>query len=171
MPRPNLFFSTDIAQALEEAELIFISVNSRPTKRFGKTAGPRRRYQVRGERRPMIAEISAGDKIVVEEEHGVRCAQPQSNHEHTARQSQARRLLPDTLESGISGRGHGDRRPAERRPSPHRRRGVARGPGRHRGALQGLRALDTAQKTSSPPIRGSSELSNWYGYPCCITII
>src|SRR5713226_10763202 len=34
----NLFFSTDIAAAIDEAEVIFVSVNT-PTKTFGEGAG------------------------------------------------------------------------------------------------------------------------------------
>ncbi|XP_014220926.1 UDP-glucose 6-dehydrogenase isoform X1 [Trichogramma pretiosum] len=61
----NLFFSTDIAQAIEEAELIFISVNT-PTKRFGNGKGRAADLKYVESAARMIADISAGDKIVVE---------------------------------------------------------------------------------------------------------
>ncbi|XP_014220016.1 UDP-glucose 6-dehydrogenase [Copidosoma floridanum] len=61
----NLFFSTDIAQAIEEAELIFISVNT-PTKTFGNGKGRAADLKHVESAARMIAEIAAGDKIVVE---------------------------------------------------------------------------------------------------------
>ncbi|KAJ8673076.1 hypothetical protein QAD02_004337 [Eretmocerus hayati] len=61
----NLFFSTDIAQAIEEAELIFISVNT-PTKTFGNGKGRAADLKYVETAARMIADIAAGDKIVVE---------------------------------------------------------------------------------------------------------
>ncbi|XP_006007621.1 UDP-glucose 6-dehydrogenase [Latimeria chalumnae] len=61
----NLFFSTDIDQAIREADLIFISVNT-PTKTFGigKGRAADLKYIEACARR--IAEVSSGCKIVVE---------------------------------------------------------------------------------------------------------
>ncbi|XP_046388450.1 UDP-glucose 6-dehydrogenase [Ischnura elegans] len=61
----NLFFSTDIGTAIKEADLIFISVNT-PTKTFGMGKGRAADLKyVEGAAR-MIADVAAGDKIVVE---------------------------------------------------------------------------------------------------------
>lgn len=61
----NLFFSTDVAKAVDEAELIFISVNT-PTKVCGNGKGraPDLKYVESCAR--LIAEASRSDKIVVE---------------------------------------------------------------------------------------------------------
>ncbi|XP_071793925.1 UDP-glucose 6-dehydrogenase-like [Asterias amurensis] len=61
----NLFFSTDIDTAIQEADLIFISVNT-PTKTFGlgKGRAPDLKYIENASRR--IAKIADTDKIVVE---------------------------------------------------------------------------------------------------------
>ncbi|CAI8348787.1 MAG: UDP-glucose 6-dehydrogenase [Opitutia bacterium UBA7350] len=61
----NLFFSTDVDQAIREAEMIFMSVNT-PTKTYGVGAGRAAdlRYIEKCARK--IAEVSEGDKIVVE---------------------------------------------------------------------------------------------------------
>ena len=61
----NLFFSTDVDSAIREAEMIFISVNT-PTKTYGVGAGRAAdlRYIEKCARK--IAEVSEGDKIVVE---------------------------------------------------------------------------------------------------------
>jgi len=62
----NLFFSTNIKEAIEEADLIFISVNT-PTKNFGTGNGkaPNLKFVERAARD--IAEtVMAGNKIVVE---------------------------------------------------------------------------------------------------------
>ena len=61
----NLFFSTDIDQAIREADMIFISVNT-PTKTFGVGAGKAAdlQYVERCARR--IASVAESDKIVVE---------------------------------------------------------------------------------------------------------
>ncbi|TKR95578.1 hypothetical protein L596_009725 [Steinernema carpocapsae] len=61
----NLFFSSDIAGAIRNAELIFISVNT-PTKTYGKGKGmaPDLKYVESVSR--SIAEYAAGPKIVVE---------------------------------------------------------------------------------------------------------
>lgn len=61
----NLFFSTDIATSIKEADLIFISVNT-PTKTFGNGKGRAADLKyVEGAAR-MIADIATGNKIVVE---------------------------------------------------------------------------------------------------------
>ena len=59
----NLFFSTDIETAIQEADLIFISVNT-PTKTFGNGRAADLKYVESAAR--MIAEIATGNKIVVE---------------------------------------------------------------------------------------------------------
>lgn len=61
----NLFFSTDIDNSIREADMIFMSVNT-PTKTYGAGAGRAAdlRYIEKCARK--IAEVSEGDKIVVE---------------------------------------------------------------------------------------------------------
>ncbi|MDQ8195080.1 UDP-glucose 6-dehydrogenase [Coraliomargarita sp. SDUM461004] len=61
----NLFFSTDIDQAIRDAEMIFLSVNT-PTKTYGVGAGRAAdlRYIEKCARK--IAEVAENDKIVVE---------------------------------------------------------------------------------------------------------
>jgi UDPglucose 6-dehydrogenase len=61
----NLFFSTDVDQAIREAEVIFLSVNT-PTKTYGVGAGRAAdlRYIEKCARK--IAEVAEDDKIVVE---------------------------------------------------------------------------------------------------------
>lgn len=61
----NLFFSTDVEKAIQEAELIFISVNT-PTKVSGNGKGRAADLtHVEGCAR-LIADISKSSKIVVE---------------------------------------------------------------------------------------------------------
>ena len=61
----NLFFSTDVDQAIRDAEMIFVSVNT-PTKTYGRGAGKAAdlKYVELCARR--IAQVANGDKIVVE---------------------------------------------------------------------------------------------------------
>lgn len=61
----TLFFSTDVDKAIREADMIFMSVNT-PTKTYGAGAGRAAdlRYIEKCARK--IAEVSEGDKIVVE---------------------------------------------------------------------------------------------------------
>lgn len=61
----NLFFSTDVESAIQEADLIFISVNT-PTKTFGvgKGRAPDLKYVESAARK--IAEVASAPKIVVE---------------------------------------------------------------------------------------------------------
>lgn len=61
----NLFFSTDVDTGIREADMVFISVNT-PTKTYGVGAGRAAdlRYIEKCARK--IAEVSEGDKIVVE---------------------------------------------------------------------------------------------------------
>lgn len=61
----NLFFSTDIETAIQEADLIFISVNT-PTKTFGNGKGRAADLKYVESAARMIAEIATGNKIVVE---------------------------------------------------------------------------------------------------------
>lgn len=61
----NLFFSTNIDEAIQEADLIFISVNT-PTKTYGLGRGraPDLKYIESAARN--IANVASGDKIIVE---------------------------------------------------------------------------------------------------------
>jgi UDPglucose 6-dehydrogenase len=61
----NLFFSTDIDKAIDEAEIIFVSVNT-PTKTYGLGAGEAADLQYWEKTARKIAEISSSPKIVVE---------------------------------------------------------------------------------------------------------
>ncbi|MDI6775533.1 MAG: nucleotide sugar dehydrogenase [Verrucomicrobiota bacterium] len=61
----NLFFSTDIARGIEEADMIFVSVNT-PTKTFGEGAGRAADLQyVESTARQILAHAKS-DRIVVE---------------------------------------------------------------------------------------------------------
>lgn len=61
----NLFFSTDIEKAINEAEMIFISVNT-PTKTYGKGKGMAADLKYIELCARQIAKVSKQDKIVVE---------------------------------------------------------------------------------------------------------
>ena len=61
----NLSFSTDVADAIRDAEMIFISVNT-PTKTFGVGAGRAANLEFIEKCARQIAEVSEGHKIVVE---------------------------------------------------------------------------------------------------------
>jgi len=61
----NLFFSTDIAGGIREADIIFVSVNT-PTKTFGQGAGKAADLQYWEKTAREILEHSTADKIVVE---------------------------------------------------------------------------------------------------------
>jgi UDPglucose 6-dehydrogenase len=61
----NLFFSTDIAAAIDRAEVIFVSVNT-PTKTFGEGAGKAPDLQYWEKTARTIVDASRGNKIVVE---------------------------------------------------------------------------------------------------------
>ena len=61
----NLFYSTDIDRAIDEAEMIFISVNT-PTKTYGKGKGMAADLKYVELCARQIAEVSKNDKIVVE---------------------------------------------------------------------------------------------------------
>lgn len=61
----NLFFSTDIAAAIRECDIIFVGVNT-PTKTFGKGAGYASNLQYWEAAARTISEVANGDKIVVE---------------------------------------------------------------------------------------------------------
>ena len=61
----NLFFSTDINKAIDESEMIFISVNT-PTKTYGKGKGMAADLKYVELCARNIAEVSTTDKIVVE---------------------------------------------------------------------------------------------------------
>ena len=61
----NLFFSTDVDTAIREADIIFISVNT-PTKTYGVGSGRAADLRFIEKCARKIAEVSEGDKIVVE---------------------------------------------------------------------------------------------------------
>lgn len=61
----NLFFSTDVDKAIEEADMIFISVNT-PTKTYGKGKGQAADLKFIELCARQIAAIAKSDKIVVE---------------------------------------------------------------------------------------------------------
>ena len=61
----NLFFSTDIDKAIEEANIIFIAVNT-PTKTYGKGKGMAADLTYVEQCARRIAEVATTDKIVVE---------------------------------------------------------------------------------------------------------
>ena len=61
----NLFFSTDIDKAIEESEMIFMSVNT-PTKTYGLGKGRAADLKFIELSARKIAEVSKSDKIVVE---------------------------------------------------------------------------------------------------------
>jgi len=61
----NLFFTTDVAAAIDEAEIIFVSVNT-PTKTFGEGAGRASDLQYWEKTARQIRACSRADKIVVE---------------------------------------------------------------------------------------------------------
>lgn len=61
----NLFFSTDVDKAIEEAEMIFISVNT-PTKTYGKGKGMAADLKYIELCARQIARVAKSDKIVVE---------------------------------------------------------------------------------------------------------
>lgn len=63
--RQNLFFSTDVAGAIEKADIIFISVNT-PTKTVGVGAGRASDVTYVEAAARQIAEVATSDKIVVE---------------------------------------------------------------------------------------------------------
>ncbi len=61
----NLFFSTDVNQAIEEADIIFISVNT-PTKTYGSGKGMAADLKYIELCARQIAEVAKSDKIIVE---------------------------------------------------------------------------------------------------------
>lgn len=63
--RANLFFTTGIEEAIREADIIFISVNT-PIKRYGLGAGRASDLAFVESASRMIAEESTTDKIIVE---------------------------------------------------------------------------------------------------------
>jgi len=61
----NLFFSTEVNKAIEEADMIFISVNT-PTKTYGKGKGQAADLKYVELCARQIAEVAKNDKIIVE---------------------------------------------------------------------------------------------------------
>ena len=61
----NLFFSTEIDKAIEDADIIFIAVNT-PTKTYGKGKGMAADLTYVEQCARRIANVATGDKIVVE---------------------------------------------------------------------------------------------------------
>lgn len=64
----NLFFSTDVDKAIDEAEMIFMSVNT-PTKTYGKGKGMAADLKFVELSARQIARVSTSNKIVVENQH------------------------------------------------------------------------------------------------------
>lgn len=62
---PNLHFSTDVSKAIDEADLIFIAVNT-PTKTAGHGAGSASDLAYVESAARKIAEVATSDKIIVE---------------------------------------------------------------------------------------------------------
>jgi UDPglucose 6-dehydrogenase len=61
----NLFFSTDVAQGIKDADVIFVSVNT-PTKTYGQGAGKASNLEFIEKTARAILEHAESDKIVVE---------------------------------------------------------------------------------------------------------
>ncbi len=61
----NLFFSTNVDQAIEEADIIFVSVNT-PTKNYGIGAGKASDLQFLEATARTIVKAATSDKIIVE---------------------------------------------------------------------------------------------------------
>src|SRR5690606_36678403 len=61
----NLFFSTNVEKAIDEAEMIFISVNT-PTKTYGKGKGMAADLKFVELSARQIASVAKNDKIVIE---------------------------------------------------------------------------------------------------------
>src|SRR5690554_3205479 len=61
----NLFFSTEVEKAIDEAEMIFISVNT-PTKTYGKGKGMAADLKYIELSARQIARVATSDKIVIE---------------------------------------------------------------------------------------------------------
>ncbi len=61
----NLFFSTNIAESIDEAEVIFVSVNT-PTKTFGEGSGKAADLQYWEKTARDIIKASTSDKIIIE---------------------------------------------------------------------------------------------------------
>ena len=80
----NLFFSTEVEKAIDEADMIFISVNT-PTKTYGKGKGQAADLKYIELSARTIAKVATSDKIVVEKSTlPVRTAQALKNIlEHT----------------------------------------------------------------------------------------
>jgi UDPglucose 6-dehydrogenase len=79
----NLFYSTDVAKGIKEADIIFVSVNT-PTKTFGTGAGRAADLQYLEKTARSIIEYADSDKIVVEKSTlPVRTAQAMSRILHS----------------------------------------------------------------------------------------
>jgi UDPglucose 6-dehydrogenase len=61
----NLFFSTDVAQGIKDADLIFVSVNT-PTKTYGRGAGKASNLEFIEKTARSIVEHADSDKIIIE---------------------------------------------------------------------------------------------------------
>ncbi len=61
----NLFFSTDVERGIEEADIIFVAVNT-PTKTFGEGMGRAADLQFMEKTARKIREVAKSDKIVIE---------------------------------------------------------------------------------------------------------
>ena len=76
----NLFFSTEIDKAIEEADIIFIAVNT-PTKTYGKGKGMAADLTYVEQCARRIANVATSDKIVVEKKHPS-CSNVRSDSNH-----------------------------------------------------------------------------------------
>jgi UDPglucose 6-dehydrogenase len=83
----NLFFSTEIDRCIDEADIIFVAVNT-PTKTFGEGAGKAVDLQFIEQTARRIKENSKSDKIVVEKSTiPVRAAETMANILHSGNNS------------------------------------------------------------------------------------
>jgi UDPglucose 6-dehydrogenase len=98
----NLFFSTDIDRCIDEADIIFVSVNT-PTKMFGEGAGKAVDLQFIEQTARRIKENSKSNKIVVEKSTlPVRAAEALATILHSGNNSVAFEILsnPEFMAEG-----------------------------------------------------------------------
>ncbi|MDZ7775657.1 MAG: hypothetical protein U5L09_08705 [Bacteroidales bacterium] len=142
----NLFFSTDIDKAIDEAEMIFMSVNT-PTKTYGRGKGQAADLKYIELSARHIARVAKDDKIIVEKSTlPVRTAQAiESILDNVGGEVKFR----DPLQPRVSGRRDGHQRPAQCRQGAHRRRPPhQKGAGRYGCPQRHLRSLAPAETAS-----------------------
>ena len=97
----NLFFSTDVEKAIDEAQIIFISVNT-PTKTYGKGKGMAADLKYIELCARQIARVAKDNKIVVEKSTlPVRTAEAIKS---ILRQYREWRTVSNSFQSGVFGR-------------------------------------------------------------------